>query len=831
MRATLPADSILFARGHLPAGGYVAPPPEKRFRIASPWRWVPKCSTALLLGTCLVHAALESPSVVSGSADISNMGSFTTVRAYSREVVLECARFSVSRGDQVRVLSDNNESVVILRVIGTEATHIMGDVFAEGTMHVENVHGIEIAEDASIHAQGLFLSSGSVTTDDSRAGSPQGHVLNRGHITADFIGIAGVQALNYGVIKALGAQGGSIEIHGESIGQFGTASADGSRGDGGTIVMSASDIVVVGADSVATANAGGHGDGGKILVIGHDTARIATGARIEARGGSGSGDGGFVETSGRRVYQIGSGPDVSAPSGNAGTWYIDPHDITIRDNADAHVHLDDAGDPWTSQADGAIVDVGLLTAALDDGATVWIQTQAGGTGSGNLTVVDPIVYDGQGGLTLEAHNNIVIGAQINNGGPGSLTLLANSNHDGSGDIAVNQSIFLAGGALTVNGVDFSNRFPVVSAGGRVVLTQTGNIHLGADINAGAGDLSLTANGAINQTGGTLFGGDLSLTCHGGIGSAGNRLTTFVNTLAFDAAGDVYVTEANALTVAGGSAVNDGLIDIATAAGRLTVGSVGAHSGISAIGGGHVVLTAGGASSDAALTQAVVSTSGDISITAARNIYQDADIATSGDVTLTATTGAVIGTAGTTSGSRLAVVSVAGIALTTDVTSFEGLVSGDGNVSIVEKNAIDLVSIIASKGRISVAADQSIVAGSLSSVASNVVLHSTSGNIEVGTIIASAAAGGTTLIAGAGRIMPSSAYVVSERLQYDLYAMDDMSILIPGKAWLSVEDDHVLLQLQPEQSRDLLLWEKAGDAVEWRLSVPSGKQFFRLRAHP
>jgi len=438
---------------------------------------------------------------------VVNQGSLSGARVYLFGGSVENLG-TISASDIV--MAAGRESIVLDRVEGGQIRLVI-DGQVEDEFGVSNT-----AEDSTEDS-----------TEESTGDNPE-----QGAIAASVV--------NEGSIDVSGESGGSVWMQGERVGQFGETRADGSVGDGGTIVMSASDIVVVGSDSITTANAGEHGDGGTILIVGEDTARIGTGARIEARGGSESGDGGFVETSGRRVFEIGAEPDVGAAAGDSGTWYIDPHDITIADNSGAHVNIDDTVDPWASEADSAIVDVGLLTGALDGGATVWIQTQGGGTEQGNITVVDAINYDGIGGLTLDAHNNIVIGAQINNAGTGFLTLLANSNDDGSGNIAISEAISLAGGSFTASGVDFANTAPIATGGGNLILNQTGNITVGADLNAGVGvgAITLMAGSTINQTAGTLTGGTLTLVSGTTIGTAANRLSTSAGQIEFDAAGDV-----------------------------------------------------------------------------------------------------------------------------------------------------------------------------------------------------------------------------------------------------------------------------------------------------
>ena len=58
---------------------------------------------------------------------------------------------------------------------------------------------------------------------------------------------------------------------------------------------------------------------------------------ISDSGGSDSGDGGFVETSGKRYLEVTEAPDITAVNGEAGTWLLDPEDITISAASDSNI--------------------------------------------------------------------------------------------------------------------------------------------------------------------------------------------------------------------------------------------------------------------------------------------------------------------------------------------------------------------------------------------------------------------------------------------------------------------------------------------------------------
>ena len=214
-------------------------------------------------------------------------------------------------------------------------------------------------------------------------------------------------------INVSGDVGGTVLAHGAQVGQLGTIHADGLAGDGGAIDLHATDVVVLGEDSVTTANAGPDGKGGEILIVGDHAATIATGARIEAKGGSQSGDGGFVETSGKESFRIGAAPDVSAAHGQGGTWLIDPYNIVITNGAElVHIGTNNLFYPSDSNA---VIGIDVISDSLSDGVNVQISTGSEGDQEGNIDWLAQAILNyncATGNLTLNAANNISFNGTI-----------------------------------------------------------------------------------------------------------------------------------------------------------------------------------------------------------------------------------------------------------------------------------------------------------------------------------------------------------------------------------------------------------------------------------
>jgi len=180
-----------------------------------------------------------------------------------------------------------------------------------------------------------------------------GQIDNAGAITAiSDSGVGGTvtanagEVVNTGTIDASGTQGGTVALDAtERLGQFGTIDADGIESDGGDINLRANEVVVLGEDSLTTANAGANGDGGEVIAYSPEITLFRNGGRIEAKGGSVSGNGGFLEVSGKEYVEVFGEIDLTATNGANGKVLIDPLDLWIvnGDTANGDVSQDPPG--------------------------------------------------------------------------------------------------------------------------------------------------------------------------------------------------------------------------------------------------------------------------------------------------------------------------------------------------------------------------------------------------------------------------------------------------------------------------------------------------------
>ncbi len=266
-----------------------------------------------------------------------------------------------------------------------------------------------------------------------------------------------------------GQTGGNAVVTGGSVALTSTARID-ARGysGGGSVAIGGGphgqDSLVrdaltanISTGAVIDASALQSGNGGNVTVWSDTTTTFA--GTILANGGPLGGNGGTIETSGGQVVL---GPDVvvsaAAPLGKAGTWLLDPTNLTI--DATAATVIDatlNGGTDVTEQTNG-------------DGTTSGFGTTA--PGNGDIDVTAALSWNTTNTLTLSAYNNIIVSAPITVSGGGTLVLTYNNaSANPSAGITVSAPI-------------------AVSGAGNLAFTTTGN---------GAGPLFIQGQGNATFT--------------------------------------------------------------------------------------------------------------------------------------------------------------------------------------------------------------------------------------------------------------------------------------------------------------------------------------------
>ena len=357
-----------------------------------------------------------------------------------------------------------------------------------------------------------------------------------------------------GTIDGLGDRVALIDatLDASGLGDGGTVRVGGEYKGAGPLPTATHTFVDSG--SLINVDAGSQGKGGRAIVWADDTTHFF--GTITARGGSQSGNGGFVETSGKNYLDVaGASIDASASNGNAGTWLLDPRNVTIT-GATAGGSFS-GGNPniFTPIADDATVDVADITTALGLGFNVRIETGTSGSQDGDITVataINPGTVAGNLTLTLDAADDIVVNADIING-------------DTTATHIFNVDLLARGGDIITTGATISTAKMLIGGG----TAQGGTVTFSApNGNIAAGAVNTSASHLV----GDAVGGTVTFTAGGDI-TAGA-----VNTSASTSMGDALGGTVS-FTATGGNITSSGAIDASASIpvggmGNATAGSVG-----------------------------------------------------------------------------------------------------------------------------------------------------------------------------------------------------------------------------------------------------------------
>ncbi|MDW5444500.1 filamentous hemagglutinin N-terminal domain-containing protein [Polaromonas sp. SM01] len=488
--------------------------------------------------------------VTSGSATFVQNGTTLNINQTSQQAIANFASFSVGSGARVDISQPNSSAALLARVTGSDPSQILGQVRANGALWLINQAGIMVGPGARIDVARFIASSLNVNDSDFLAnrlnfkgvGTP-GDVRNGGSINAASGGsiyLVGANVSNSGSLNAPGGEvllaagqtvqlmdtatpGVSVVITGtpgevKNLGQItaeagriglaaglisnsGTINASSAVREGGRIFLRASGDIKTSASSNISANGT---TGGNVVLIAENAASLD--GDISAIGSAGRG--GYVDTSGKAWLDVVKAPVVGA----GGEWHIDPMNIEIvAAGPDSGVTVA-GGNVITSSESGARIKASTIVAQLDAGTNVSITTGAATPASGDITVSSAIAKTSgaDAALTLNAHNNIIINADITSTA-GKLDLNLNSNFQNSTPAAdhavqLNANLNLNGGGLTVSQDGGNANGTLNIAGGTTSLTGGSaikaaavNVLVGGTL-AGAGDLVLGGTGTLTNNG-------------------------------------------------------------------------------------------------------------------------------------------------------------------------------------------------------------------------------------------------------------------------------------------------------------------------------------------
>jgi filamentous hemagglutinin family protein len=358
-----------------------------------------------------------------------------------------------------------------------------------------------------------------------------------------------------------GSTGGRIDITAGNVDIAG-ATIDASGNDGGGNVNIGGELkgsgelphalrVTLGADSSIEADAIRKGDGGTVVLW--STADTTIHGNVSANGAASGGDGGLIETSSKGVVHFAPTLSLSAKSGiggKAGTWLLDPTDVTIA-----------AVDPMDGTT---FTDVATIQTMLDAGTNVLVEADHDIVSDVAITTstATPVT------LAFRAGNSIFIRGDIGTTGAAlNLELAADTfpvtlATDGIGNVQISggpEPVFtLAGGTFRSIGADFSiQTFANIHGASSIQLEHSGAISgFVGPINTGGASVSvLTRSGFLAPT--LTLGNILNLTTGGGDARIDGTIVGGLNSVVINAgsgrvllgtiasAGSVQLTSSNA----------------------------------------------------------------------------------------------------------------------------------------------------------------------------------------------------------------------------------------------------------------------------------------------
>ncbi|AOY83657.1 filamentous hemagglutinin N-terminal domain-containing protein [Moorena producens JHB] len=463
------------------------------------------------------------------------------------------------------------------------------------------------------HDTGVTVSSdGQVTLTDSGTVVPvaQGTVIISGDLSA--------------ANPSPGQTGGKVTVLGDQVGLFDSASIDVSGNSSGGEALIGGDFqgqgqlplataTYIGPDTTINADGVSTGNGGLIVIWSNQSTRAY--GTLTARGGAQSGNGGLIETSSANFLDVtGVRVDASAPNGLAGTWLLDPRNVTLGFADTSNGTFDSNSNIFTPTGDEAVVNIPDIEAQLNGGTNVTITTGTTGTQEGNITADGfgiTKTREGEVTLTLEAANDISLkNVDINaNSGFLNLVLEADSDNSGSGDVdLMNGGIDTGGGAVTI------------TAAGAIALESL-KINNDTSGQRNAGDITITAGSLLLENDSDLD----SNTIGNSTGNGGNITIAVADSVVFTGGSGLgSSTRGNStgnggeITITAGSLLFE---DQGTGLGSDTIGNSSGNGGTITITADSVVFR-GGSGIGTNTTDHSTGNGGDITITAGSVLFEN-----------------------------------------------------------------------------------------------------------------------------------------------------------------------------------------------------------------
>ena len=444
------------------------------------------------------QALPTAPNVARGSATISRPGAGQMlVQQGSQNAVINWQSFSIGAGGQVTFQQPNAGAVALNRVVGTDASSIMGTLIANGRIFLVNPNGVLFGFGSSVSVGGLVASTLDLADDDFMAAK---YSFTRGTAAA-----AGVT--NQGTLQA--ATGGVIALIGSTVDNSGSITA--SQGTaalaaGKTVTL---DLVGDGLSQLRVTEA----DLGTL--VSNSGTLVADGGRAMMLADTTTATGFVVNQSGVvRARSLTTGPGGVVIAGGAG-------DVSVTGSVDT------TGGAGQKGGDVSITgrNVGLLDSGRIDAS--------GGAGGGQVTLVGTPV-DGVGGMAVVASAAGIVADATAAGDGGRVDLIGSSvrlngnvssrGADGGGDGGVVK--LTASDGLDTSGMRVDASAPKGQAGTLNIDPYDVTIAPGSS-GGGGGPPVLTPFSPLTNS--TVYANDIDNVLNGTVGSSAGGTSVTIST--------------------------------------------------------------------------------------------------------------------------------------------------------------------------------------------------------------------------------------------------------------------------------------------------------------
>lgn len=465
--------------------------------------------------------------IVFASYGITNEG---VLKAPKGTVALGAAEHVVFQpsGDQ-RFFIKKPASEKPLKKTGTGIAHtgsieaIKAELLADG-----NVYALAIQCSGVVEASNVKEENGRIllTADQGRIEIAGDLSAENKEGTGGYIGVFAdeVLALGKAKIDASGSKGGGEVFLGGSF-------------QGKDRTQPHASWTYVGPEAVVSANATCLGNGGKVVVWADGATQFYGKASVYGDGISGKG--GLVEVSGGYLdYNPKIAADLRGAKGLFGTLLLDPYDLSIISTTEGSEQNVTTETPFKPTGGSAKLLMSTLSAALQAGGDIVVQTGAdAGVGNGDISVLTDLILSGPEAatLTFNATGDVLFYNTMNLSG--SISKVSITGHDVK--FLQSSSSSLESGLLLVKEVEITNY------GDLIVDASSANHNTGIDagsiqIDTG-GNISIIGGLASSESGGQAYIGVGSyqdgsagiirdITCQGTLSIMGNSMGAWIGNL-------------------------------------------------------------------------------------------------------------------------------------------------------------------------------------------------------------------------------------------------------------------------------------------------------------